>query len=819
MTTFGQGDAQKWDKNFNSFLRLGCKKVRLSTFTDLTKEIVQRVDFIYKDSMETACITPWMQVLLIKYYMKSGDPDTTYDNSIAHLGMVFAYVKSKFPHIQTFMDAMQLYRVAIYADDHIFACPRTSEAFLSDFRERSEFYAKCGHILKESDDVVTTDVTQLTFLGARVLKRDHCYVPLYDEGRCWSSAIIENSTLQPFEYYQKIYSLLLLITYGKTFDELREYMIFLIGYFNREYVGWYPTAAAAHLLRIEIGINYKYKIPLIPTKEWCERYWTGHESLGLGNPSDVTFKFLKMSTRKLITATNKLHTVEGKAIKELEKRARARSQSPGRPKPRKERSKSAPPKTKKKVSFSKPRSRSRSSTSTSGRRPRRGIKPSQRRTGRKVVRQPFNKPATTVATQNTEKYSTTYDRWRLGVNGYAQTLLDPFNVVGIRVPSGTLPSSTFSIRQRWTINTRIPTSGTTHNCFMWIGLGVDTQGATPTFFTSKGNVCSLIPNRFSAISRDGATKVWDKVLGGWTPGANIEDVFEYQETYTQRVVLASWNESNDAVTPLFSSFRVVSGGMTITPLGNVLDAEGMMNVIYIPGATVQEDQQLVDIEAEELETYNFSVLSALNRNQGATMRYKPEDVVDLDFIQYADSTASPINPNTDGCAPGGWWVYIDSGSNAVSYEVEVALNYEAIARFNTLNIGVQAPVDDQDMINQAWEIVGSTSFFNIGTNQTTVSGSRPTSFSQNAPKFNSYNEPTVLRDQPYHHNLTDAKSSTPVRLQGPHPLVLQEGPKKSFWGGVKDFARNTGQTFLDKLATDWVPMAVKLAGGAVLAAL
>lgn len=112
----------------------------------------------------------------------SGQACTTSDNCLGHLIVVvyMALVRlSEMGKKPTSRNVLELLDFSMYADDHVGA---TDDERLASYVFRKEIYAEFGVVLKESDDLVTTDITDLTFLGGRFhyLEGYNRYIYSYD---------------------------------------------------------------------------------------------------------------------------------------------------------------------------------------------------------------------------------------------------------------------------------------------------------------------------------------------------------------------------------------------------------------------------------------------------------------------------------------------------------------------------------------------------------------------------------------------------------------------------------------------------------------
>lgn len=292
--TKGMGDVRKWDKYFGAKLRNACKRIRIACYqlsgerhtTSLNREYTmsadefqQRMEFVYWYSHSSPVLTPWGQVLVL-LFMKSGDGNTTSDNSIGHAVIWFTYIFMFVPRVSHWRDVLNVLGSALYADDHLFDIVK-EYAFLAPYTVRAEFYALFGFTLKQEDDVIQQSWIGLKFLGAKIGQQYGQYVPIYDLGRIWSS-IVYNRVLDPVGLYNKLCSLLLLSTFNgkRAFNQLRLVLLAYVKLFDSEYgLQWTGRRSTTD----EEEPLFKKGLPFIPTYEWAVNFWLGFEDAGLGN--------------------------------------------------------------------------------------------------------------------------------------------------------------------------------------------------------------------------------------------------------------------------------------------------------------------------------------------------------------------------------------------------------------------------------------------------------------------------------------------------------------------------------------------------------
>jgi len=268
------GDIRKFDKWFMKFLRMGCMRIRVRLYRGLKPQDYKvRMEWVYEHSTSAPVLTPWGQVLVLRF-MLSGDGNTTSDDGLGHWIVLFSYIKEEVPNVSHWRDCLNVIGLAIYADDHIGSTDITFD-FLAEYQRRSRFYREFGFQLKEEDDLVQDGWPGIKFLGAEICVHKGLFAPKYDFGRIYSS-IVFNLLDQPTEIYNKMCSLLLLSTFnGKDcFQKIQDVLKFYVRYFDQEYgLSW-----TSRRIRSTDFALFKKGLPFIPDYDWCVEYWLGLET-------------------------------------------------------------------------------------------------------------------------------------------------------------------------------------------------------------------------------------------------------------------------------------------------------------------------------------------------------------------------------------------------------------------------------------------------------------------------------------------------------------------------------------------------------------
>jgi len=144
--------------------------------------------------------------VIMDYSETSGQACTTTDNCLLHLIVVYYMICSRLRQLNMTItpDSIRSFaHYSIYSDDHVAA---TNDAVFASFEFRSSIYAQFNLTLKKIDDLVTTNVTDLTFLGGRFKAYEDKFVYYYDDNELVSSWMVNASGRWPSENANAILS-------------------------------------------------------------------------------------------------------------------------------------------------------------------------------------------------------------------------------------------------------------------------------------------------------------------------------------------------------------------------------------------------------------------------------------------------------------------------------------------------------------------------------------------------------------------------------------------------------------------------------------
>jgi hypothetical protein len=297
--TKGMGDVKKFDKHFMKTLRWICFRIRLALFEGTPEEKLEyeeRLRYYYTHATHPFLLLPSGQLLFVLLGgMMSGDPSTTYDNSLAHAIMWLYHFKLNVPVEKfTWRYFLTKWGVSLYSDDNIFNLGKYVGC--ASYESRSATYGKFGFHLKEEDDRIASEWPGLTYLGATVVKDElGCYVPQYDIRRIWSSIVFSKKTLSSYEEFAKVRSLLVLSVFNgrEHFEHIRRYLEFFVRKRDEDSgLGWHLDVRAFEKVVSKHGYFWfsgiddrPFASPWIPTYTWSVGFYHSWEGAVVANGS------------------------------------------------------------------------------------------------------------------------------------------------------------------------------------------------------------------------------------------------------------------------------------------------------------------------------------------------------------------------------------------------------------------------------------------------------------------------------------------------------------------------------------------------------
>jgi len=420
------------------------------------------------------------------------------------------------------------------------------------------------------------------------------------------------------------------------------------------------------------------------------------------------------------------------------------------------------------------------------------------------------KPARSISQigGSSDKLWNMYDHYRASINPYLQTLLNPWQVQGCKIPQGDIPTTSFAVRQRYTFVT-----DATGNLFAAFGCGRALKDGTSPgagAVVSIANAQSLVPNKFKADGTDSLDDTFSYIFGCvhvQIGSVNKNNVFS--RTDIENVKLNVFNPSD---TPAFllnnSQLRLVSGGVAIQPLGELVGSKGSMTTVFVPYDTFNPNETLEDITFNDIQQMPYSTFVPMNKVTGASLMYRPTDDLNYEFIPIVnpdssqDYTRLTENPYY---SPGGLWVCIEEYEAGVEIVFDIVMNFEGIPSNLGYAPGLSDNHPDTYMLDHADQVLDGMPSSHEGTGQTEggLTARRKLDPSDNV-KIHSdvWISPSAQQSR------TVKSNGTKYLLQGPTKLA----GVKEIVGGIAN-AYTKYRPMLDKIINEWGPLAAKLAIG------
>lgn len=268
-------------------------------------------------------------------------------------------------------------------------------------------------------------------------------------------------------------------------------------------------------------------------------------------------------------------------------------------------------------------------------------------------------------------------RMLLGMNPYLQTLLDPFNVSGVRIPDlNTHPSSSFQVIDRKQL--LISAQGCAGIAYGFYALSSSTaQGGSLTPVTYLGPLGT-------------ATNSVGMVSG---TASNSTDIFQLASpTY-----LTGWTSNTDVIPAMYQKARLVSCGVVFQYLGAPLNAKGRAILVFAPRNQLRQIAA-GGLTSDQLLKVPGSKVIPINTLSGGMVLYQPQDSASLEYADLESTTGSvpsvavwDEDANLRAAAGGELVIAFDGCTTADLVQITAVFNYEGIPKYNTLNIVSAVP--------------------------------------------------------------------------------------------------------------------------------
>lgn len=270
----------------------------------------------------------------------------------------------------------------------------------------------------------------------------------------------------------------------------------------------------------------------------------------------------------------------------------------------------------------------------------------------------------------------------LMMNPYAQTLLDPFNVHGVRIPDDALyPSVPFTIVDRRTLTANA--AGIAGCCY--------------GFWSTASHVSagSLIPIPTSGIPGSVTDSFVGMEFGTDATLANLtEGAVPGTGTGVKPIQFTQWFVSNPTVPTYFDKVRLVSAGLNIQCTANFSNNQGKYTAAFAP-RNYSRAIGGVAIPLTYIQQMPDSITVPISLEKGITVTYSPVDEYSYRYAQIgnAGGIGDRFEPDITSAAdweinaqysPGELWCAMDGAAANATFLVTAVFNYEGIVSTNSL---------------------------------------------------------------------------------------------------------------------------------------
>jgi len=226
-TNITEYDAKFWDKRFP--LKEECYNLRRK-FLDLDEEEESEFWKIALDEIYPNIILPTSEVIILPSGQCSGSENTTSDNTIGHMMIIFYEAISGFYDINKIVpsidDILSNVENIIYSDDVIQACS-DEYSFMADPYKKKAIFEKFGLGIDPLDPEKFKKFNSIygaTFLGMTVSSYDQYLVPIYDYSKVLNSTVIRKEDETPQQQVVRFEALLSLLIFTPYYTIYRTFI-------------------------------------------------------------------------------------------------------------------------------------------------------------------------------------------------------------------------------------------------------------------------------------------------------------------------------------------------------------------------------------------------------------------------------------------------------------------------------------------------------------------------------------------------------------------------------------------------------------------
>jgi hypothetical protein len=257
----------------------------------------------------------------------------------------------------------------------------------------------------------------------------------------------------------------------------------------------------------------------------------------------------------------------------------------------------------------------------------------------------------------------------LAMSGYFQTLVDPFNCVGEKIPDFVnYPSSTFSLvyKQGYTL----PASGNGSVAFGVLGNATNTSGSlVPVRWLNPVMGLTLFPLGMVNITGPTTTDLF--------PAATSTGFF-----------LPQWTAAAGVPT-VYSKARLVSAGFAIDYMGAALASKGTITIVSLPRNHFRSVVGAGPLSLNLVQNSPGARIIPINRLTGGSCVYHPVDTRSLEYVDLNltyDNSSLTTFLSAEAALGAEVYVILQGATSGDQFQITAVLNYEGIPYSGALNL-------------------------------------------------------------------------------------------------------------------------------------
>jgi hypothetical protein len=380
-------------------------------------------------------------------------------------------------------------------------------------------------------------------------------------------------------------------------------------------------------------------------------------------------------------------------------------------------------------------------------------------------------------------------------NTYLSSLLNPWGIHGVKIPSGAALSVNLSVTRRISVLT-----DANGRAFLSWGYGPQaTLGAAfaagDLVFNASGLGPSLRAKCFydaSATSFVGDVKT---VQGCCSTGATITPATPFLYSGAAASTFTTWDFPDETVTFIetnMSNIRVVSAGMAVNTTASALNTQGTMTLAAMPRGFFANGENIntsASLDLTQMDIYPSSNVIPLNKGKGGTALYMPLDDMCREFTTI-DATSPDIlayEPTElpETFRPGFIVCYVDGAEPSTTIFFDLIVNLEGVPNTNSLLQAMATSCTNDTMaLDHADDVIESIFPTFPGTNMS-EHGNGGLEYSSRTLTFGDVR----VHPLPFQHPKRGSGHKIPMKTRG---NVTIPKLSKSIFDHVSGIAKNVG---------------------------